>query len=54
MKYFIALIGVILVALSITNSVDAVQPEAQVLILCIMETLFGLLLTIMRRNISRI
>jgi hypothetical protein len=29
-KYFIALIGVILVALSIANSVDAVQPEAQV------------------------
>lgn len=30
MKYLIALIGVILVALSIANSVDAVQPEAQV------------------------
>lgn len=30
MKYLIALIGVILVVLSIANSVDAVQPEAQV------------------------
>ena len=58
MKYLIALIGVILVALSIANSVDAVQPEAQVEVVsytvCIMETLSGLLLTIMRRNISRI
>lgn len=30
MKYIIALIGVILVVLSIANSVDAIQPEAQV------------------------
>lgn len=52
MKYIIALIGVILVALSIANSVDAIQPEAQVV--CIMVILSGLLLTVMRQNISRI
>ena len=46
MKYIIALIGVILVALSIANSVDAIQPEAQVEVVSYT--------TVMRQNISRI
>ena len=51
------MIGVILVALSIANSVDAVQPEAQVEVVSYTvhhgDTLWSIA-NLMRRNISRI